>query len=432
MVENDRRWWAVPGENAATLDYGTATLQVRLNFDDGVLWGLAVGSETVVWDHGNDGFAMAPKGLTHSAAQKLRDALRAMGAPRPGWQLTSGEQAVLDWAALDLKTSLQVSGRKLRQALGVTKEDFLRVSRFLTPRYLDMANGPNGDSYRLTFPGILRSNARVAASATIEAALAVLRTKFEADPDVRTFTTDEVIARGGFEPTAARFIDGVVQAAWLLDGASGGGSAETWRMTFGVPSDIEDIVRCSTMASFIQHVRNGRHSCRVWPTAPVRLTGVRITGPSIADAFQPAPSHVAATTIDVALSFAGEDRSHAEALAERLLALGVTVFYDLHEQATLWGRDLYQHLHTVYSQQATYCVIFVSSHYAKKLWTNHELRAAQERAFKERGSEYILPIRLDDTALPGLSTTVGYVNINEGIERLAHLVVAKLRTRHGA
>jgi hypothetical protein len=47
---------------------------------------------------------------------------------------------------------------------------------------------------------------------------------------------------------------------------------------------------------------------------------------------------------DVALSFAGEDRNLAEKLAELLRAHGIQVFYDRYEQATLWGKDLYEHL----------------------------------------------------------------------------------------
>ena len=47
---------------------------------------------------------------------------------------------------------------------------------------------------------------------------------------------------------------------------------------------------------------------------------------------------------DVALSFAGEDRIHAVALAEILSRRGVKVFYDKYEKSTLWGKDLYTHL----------------------------------------------------------------------------------------
>ena len=79
---------------------------------------------------------------------------------------------------------------------------------------------------------------------------------------------------------------------------------------------------------------------------------------------------------DVALSFAGEDRHYAATLAQLLTAGGYSVFYDQYRQAELWGIDLYVHLSSVYKDQAHYCVIFLSEHYAQKMWTNHELKSA--------------------------------------------------------
>jgi hypothetical protein len=64
----------------------------------------------------------------------------------------------------------------------------------------------------------------------------------------------------------------------------------------------------------------------------------------------------------------------------------------------------------VYRKLARYCVLFASADYARKVWTNHERRSAQARALRER-SEYVLPARFDDTEIPGLSSTVGYIDL---------------------
>jgi hypothetical protein len=64
---------------------------------------------------------------------------------------------------------------------------------------------------------------------------------------------------------------------------------------------------------------------------------------------------------DIAFSFAGEDRKHAESIAGLLKQSNVTVFYDLYEEAHLWGKDLYQHLSMVYRDRARYCLVFLSS-----------------------------------------------------------------------
>lgn len=129
---------------------------------------------------------------------------------------------------------------------------------------------------------------------------------------------------------------------------------------------------------------------------------------------------------DVAVSFAGEDRTVVEEFVNILASNHVSVFYDSWEQSELWGKDLYQYLDMIYSQAAQYCVIFVSRHYVKKAWTKHELRSAQARAFQQN-SEYILPIKLDDTELPGLPGTIAYIDARHTkIDELACLLLEKL------
>jgi hypothetical protein len=94
-------------------------------------------------------------------------------------------------------------------------------------------------------------------------------------------------------------------------------------------------------------------------------------------------------TYHVAFSFAGEDRDYVEKVAAQLTSDGVNVFYDKYEEVGLWGKDLYAHLKDVYEKRALFTVMFISNHYSDKLWTNHERRAAQARAFAEGDKEYI-------------------------------------------
>ena len=129
---------------------------------------------------------------------------------------------------------------------------------------------------------------------------------------------------------------------------------------------------------------------------------------------------------DVALSFAGEDRQHAEALADLLEAGGYDPFYDKDELANLWGKNLYDYLSSVYKDRARYCVMFLSKYYEQKLWTTHERQMAQARAFQEN-REYILPVRIDDTEIPGIPPTVGYLDLRSmTIEEVYEALVMKL------
>lgn len=114
----------------------------------------------------------------------------------------------------------------------------------------------------------------------------------------------------------------------------------------------------------------------------------------------------------IALSFAGENREYVEEVAHLLKAYGVKVFYDRFEEANLWGKNLFEYLQSVYKEKAHYTVLFASESYAKKVWTNHERRSMQERALLE-AQEYILPVRFDDTEIPGLYSTVSYIDLRE-------------------
>lgn len=135
---------------------------------------------------------------------------------------------------------------------------------------------------------------------------------------------------------------------------------------------------------------------------------------------------------DACLSFARENRAYVRRVAEALRQRGVRVFFDEYAKVELWGKDLYGHLDEIYQHAARYCVLFISKHYARRLWTDHERQSAQARAFKEH-REYILPARFDSTQIPGLRTTVGYVDLRKTSPReLATLIDKKLGRRQVA
>jgi hypothetical protein len=129
---------------------------------------------------------------------------------------------------------------------------------------------------------------------------------------------------------------------------------------------------------------------------------------------------------DVALSFAGEDRAIAYKFAELLRSKSIKVFYDEYEAADMWGKDLINHLVNIYSRKARYCVMFISQHYPLKKWTKVERMAAQDRAFRD-ANEYILPLRLDDAQVPGLTETTGYRDLRlHPTEDIVDLLAEKL------
>jgi hypothetical protein len=129
---------------------------------------------------------------------------------------------------------------------------------------------------------------------------------------------------------------------------------------------------------------------------------------------------------DVTLSFAGEDREYVGRVASYLQKNDIKVFYDDFKKVELWGKNLIDYLSEIYQKKAKYCVIFSSKHYVEKIWTNHERKNALARAIGEK-KEYILPARFDNTELPGILPTIGYIDIsNLSPEEFGQLIIQKV------
>ena len=136
---------------------------------------------------------------------------------------------------------------------------------------------------------------------------------------------------------------------------------------------------------------------------------------------------VDATKFDVAISFAGTEREHAEKLATILKDANFSVFFDEFYPEYLWGKNLVDTFDEIFRKRSRYCVIFISKEYKDRVWTNHERQSAQARALNEKGKEYILPIKVDETELDGMPPTVGYVTLKKGIDKIGELLIKKLK-----
>ena len=129
---------------------------------------------------------------------------------------------------------------------------------------------------------------------------------------------------------------------------------------------------------------------------------------------------------DVGLSFAGEQRDYVRRVAEDLQYRGLRVFFDENEEDHLWGKNLLDYLSELYLKRCRYCIIFASAEYAAKMWPNLERQSAQARDITAAG-EYILPVRFDDTEIPGLLPTVYYQDARKkSPEKIAGLFAQRI------
>lgn len=142
-------------------------------------------------------------------------------------------------------------------------------------------------------------------------------------------------------------------------------------------------------------------------------------------------SHEQAFDYDVALSFAGEDRAYVNEVANLLRTQDIRVFYDEFAMVEMWGTDLIVHLDDVYRKQSRFAVVFISRYYVSKPWPKHERKSAQARTLNELGP-YLLPVRFDDSELPGLQPTVGYIDARHiAPTRLAEIIKQKVTSARG-
>jgi hypothetical protein len=207
------------------------------------------------------------------------------------------------------------------------------------------------------------------------------------------------IAHKWFDAHAANFSPGLQK---LLD-------AHATLATFGF--ELLPSVRANVPPELVQPPRPRRA-----PSRPLRSV---------------APSPV---VFDVAILFAGPQRTIAEAIATKVRDAGFEVFYDAFYPEQLWGKDLAVFFDDVFRRKSRYCVIIVSKDCVERDWNNHERQSAVARAIKERGREYILPVKADDgIELPGVADTVGYVSLGQySIEKIVEMLIAKLGAQAGA
>jgi len=129
---------------------------------------------------------------------------------------------------------------------------------------------------------------------------------------------------------------------------------------------------------------------------------------------------------DIVVSYAGEDRSYVEEFVDAAGLLNISVWFDRQQRASLWGLDLVDEFSRVFSTQGKFVVMFISEHYAAKVWPNHERRSALARMVASQ-EVVVLPARFDSTELPGLPPSVGYEDASRTPpHELAQLVREKL------
>ena len=116
----------------------------------------------------------------------------------------------------------------------------------------------------------------------------------------------------------------------------------------------------------------------------------------------------------VALSFSGKHRAFIKRVAQRLSQdlTSDCVLYDEYHRAEFAVPDLDLHLQELYQREAELIAIFLSAGYKGSDWCGLEWRALRSLIMQRRGRQIML-LRFDDTEIPGIHPTDGYIWIGE-------------------
>lgn len=130
---------------------------------------------------------------------------------------------------------------------------------------------------------------------------------------------------------------------------------------------------------------------------------------------------------DIALSFAEENRTFVDVVAQLLKEKGIKIYYDDDERIESWGKDLKKYMDKVYRVQAKFCIVFVSRDYERKRWTNFEIGRARARLFFTKNNGYVLPYLLDESEYAEQFMDIGCLTRRTHDEhRLAKAIEQKL------
>ena len=134
---------------------------------------------------------------------------------------------------------------------------------------------------------------------------------------------------------------------------------------------------------------------------------------------------------DFAVSFSGECRPQAERLSKLLVERGARVFYDNFYLGHLLGKRLDEEFSSFFGKRTRFFIPLVSTSYAKKAWPQYEWGAARLES-ERREEEFILPLRVDNTALVGLPDSVCYLDLRKmELEEVANILCDKLESVKG-
>lgn len=135
----------------------------------------------------------------------------------------------------------------------------------------------------------------------------------------------------------------------------------------------------------------------------------------------------------IALSFPGEHRDFVEQVAARLAdQVGRDrVLYDKYYEAEFARPNFDTYLQRLYHDESELIAVFLCADYERKEWCGLEWRAIRD-IIKKRQASTVMPLRFDNTEIPGMFSIDGYVWIGgRSPAEIADLILQRMRINAG-
>jgi hypothetical protein len=124
------------------------------------------------------------------------------------------------------------------------------------------------------------------------------------------------------------------------------------------------------------------------------------------------PGETMTKRFQIAISFARPQRGFADELKQHMERRGIKTFYDYDHRPDLLGEFLPAKLNEIFGDQSDYVAVLISKDYVERVWPRHESKAIIDRMM-QTDRAFVLPIRFDDTMLPGLVNSIGHADARE-------------------
>jgi len=118
----------------------------------------------------------------------------------------------------------------------------------------------------------------------------------------------------------------------------------------------------------------------------------------------------------IALSFATEDFKIANSISNELSRLHIKHYLFTEEESV--GKDLLNETWRVYKKQSMFTLMLITENYVKKRWSGVE-RQVMQTVNRGKGIPYIIPLRVDNTPVDGLSNNISYWTWNDNPSEIA-------------